>query len=517
MACSRRTTHFLTLIVLLAALLPSACGPAAPPPADTLRVGLEGNPTNLDPRLATDAYSVRILSLVYEGLLADAADGGVEPGLAESWSTIDPTTYRFTLRDDLKWHDGAPVTSEDVAANFRWLADPANNCPALDTFRRVTQIETPDARTIVLHLGEIFSPFLDKLTRPLVPARLLDPDRLAANPTGTGPYRLTEFRPGEKVVLTANEAYRKGAPKIARLEFRVTANDTSRLLRIEKGDLDLVQNAVPPYAVKFVSKLPGRVVQRETGVNYSYLGFNLRDKRGIVSRPEVRQAIAHAIDRKQIIDALLFGLARPATGLLAPTNWAYTADVPTYDFDPVRAKALLDEAGLVDPDGDGPALRFTLSYKTSTNKLRMRIAEVMAEQLAAIGVGLNRRSLEWGTFFQDIKNGNFQTFTLTWVGITDPDILHYIFHSSMQPPTGANRGRYVNAVVDAWLEQTRRETDRNARRALFAQVQQQLAADCVYVSLWWMDNVVVHTDRLKGFFIRPGGDYRSLAGASLTP
>ena len=513
----RRAVLLRPLSLLIVAVLLAACGPPAPPPGDTARIGLEGNPTNLDPRYATDAYSVRILALVYEGLLAAAPDGSVQPALAQSYEVIDDHTYRFTLRPNLVWHDGSPITSDDVAANFRFLADPANKCPAQDTFKRITEIQTPDAHTIVLRLEETFAPFLDKMSRPLVPARLLDPDALAETPVGSGPYRLVEFRRGDRVILEASNNYRGDRPKIPRLEFKVIANDTARLLRIQKGDVDLVQNAVPHYAVKFVEQLPGRKVLRETGVNYSYLGFNLADKRGIVSQVKVRRALAHALDREQIIGALMFGMARPATGLLAPSNWAYEPDVTTYPYDPERAKRLLDEAGFPDPDGDGPAMRFTLSYKTSTNKLRLRIAEVMARQLREVGVGMDRRSLEWGTFFQDIKSGNFQIYTLTWVGITDPDILHYIFHSSMQPPHGANRGRYVNPEVDRLLEQTRLATDRAQRRRLFGLVQRQLAQDCVYVSLWWADNIAVHSDRLRGFFIRPGGDYRSLAGADLSP
>ena len=503
------------LVCVILCCLLTACAGAAPPPPDTLRVALEGNPTNLDPRYATDAYSTRILPLIYEGLLRAAPDGSVEPALAASFEIVDDVTYRFTLRENLVWQDKTPLTAADVVANFRFLADPANGCPAQDTFKRIVALETPDPRTVVLRLAEPFAPFLDKLVRPIVPAHLLDPKALADTPIGSGPYRLAKFRRGEKVVLEASDHDARHQPKIRRLEFHVITNDTGRLLRLTKGDVDLVQNAVPHYAVKFVDELPNVRVRRETGINYSYLGFNLADKRGVVDKLPVRQAIAHAIDREQIIGAMMFGMARPATGLLAPTNWAYTADVPTYPYDPDKAKRLLDEAGFPDPDGDGPGLRFTLSYKTSTNKLRLRIAEVMARQLADVGVGFERRSLEWGTFFEDIKNGNFQTYTLTWVGVTDPDHLYYVFHSSMQPPTGANRGRYVNAQVDAWLEQSRRTADREQRRQLFGQVQRQLAADCAYVSLWWADNIVAQRERLRGFAIRPGGEYVSLAHAEL--
>jgi len=502
-------------IALLACVCTVSCNGNQPPPADTLRIGLEGNPTNLDPRYATDAYSTRIIPLVYEGLLRQSDDGGVEPCLAESYEVVDDVTYRFTLKENLRWQDGKPITSADVAATFRFLADPENACPSQVNYRRIAAIETPDARTVIFKLDQVFAPFLDKMTRPIVPAHRQDPEALSDDPVGSGPYKLESFARGEKVTLVADETYRDGAPQIKKLVFYVIANDTNRLLRLKKGDLDLVQNAVAPYAVKFFAETPGYRVQRELGVNYSYLGFNLADKRGLVSDARVRKAIAHAIDRKQIIDALLYGQARPATGLVAPSIWAYEPDVTTYDYDPAEARRLLDEAGHADPDGDGPQMRFTLSYKTSTNKLRMRIAEVIGSQLAAVGIGFERRSLEWGTFFQDIKSGNFQTYTLTWVGVTDPDHYFYVFHSSMQPPEGANRGRYVNADVDRWLEQSRLTNDRQQRRELFSRVQKQLAEDCVYVSLWWADNIVVHTDGLEGFRIRPGGDYSTLARARL--
>ncbi len=499
----------LWLILFLA-----SCG-STPPPGDTLRIALEGNPTNLDPRFATDAYSTRIIPLIYEGLLTDAPNGEVVPALAESYEVVDETTYRFVLRPNLHWQDGQPLTSADVAATFRFLADPANQCPSQDSYARIAAIETPDDRTVVIRLSEPFSPFLLKMTRPIVPARLTDPTALAATPIGSGPYRLTSFERGRQVVLEADERYRGGAPPIRRIVFDVVVNDTSRTLRLKKGEVDLVLSAVPPYAVKFFADLPGMQLMRQPGINYSYLGFNLTDPRGLVSDVRVRRAIAHAIDRRQIIKTLLFDMARPATGLLAPSNWAYEGDVRQYPYDPALAKQLLDEAGRIDPDGDGPGLRFTLSYKTSTNKLRMRIAEVIAEQLARVGIGLERRSLEWGTFFEDIKSGNFETYTLTWVGVTDPDHLFYAFHSSMVPPTGGNRGRYANAQVDQWLDAARRSFDPVERRRLYGLVQKQLAEDCVYVSLWWADDYVVLTRALEGFTINPGGDFRSLGTARL--
>jgi len=228
----------------------------------------------------------------------------------------------------------------------------------------------------------------------------------------------------------------------------------------------------------------------------------------------VRQAIAHAIDRQAIIDSSLEGLARPAGGLLAPGNWAYEGQVAQYPYDPQRAAALLDQAGLIDPDGDGPAPRFRLSYKTSTDRLRTEIATIIVHQLAAVGIEVELRSFEWGTFFADIKSGNFQLYSLIWVGIVDPDIYHYVFHSSSLPPAGANRGRYSNPALDKLIEASRTEMDQGKRREMYSQVQKRPAEDCAYVSLWYGDNVVVHKRGLRGFVIYPGGEYTSLAAAT---
>jgi len=184
-----------------------------------------------------------------------------------------------------------------------------------------------------------------------------------------------------------------------------------------------------------------------------------------------------------------------------------------YEYNPNLAKALLDQAGLFDPDGDGPRPRFALSFKTSTNKLRVAIATAIADQLKDVGIKLEIRSLEWGTFFDDVKRGNFQTYTLTWVGITDPDIFYYIFHSDSLPPNGANRGRYVNPAVDKLIERSRRAIDFGERKRLYSEIQKAIAHDCVYVSLWYNDNVVVMKRNLKGFVIYPGGEYTSLAWA----
>ncbi|MCB9488793.1 MAG: ABC transporter substrate-binding protein [Deltaproteobacteria bacterium] len=462
-----------------------------------------------------DAYSTRILPLIFESLVNIGPDGDVRPGLAASWEIDEAgTTYRFALREAAKFSDGAPLTVDDVVANLDYLRDPANKSPAAGALEPITDVRN-DGGVLIIELSHPYAPFLVKLARGIVPAAKLDDPAFGDAPVGSGPYRVARFARGSAIELVPNPHYAGPAPTIARVRFEVISDETTRMLKMKNGDLDLLQNCTPPYALKHFARLPGIAVDRAPGINYSYLGFNLDDPFGVVNDARVRRAIAHAIDRTQIIDTLLKGQAREADGLLAPENWAHADGLPTHPYSPERARALLDESGHPDPDGDGPRPRFTLSYKTSTDRLRNRIAEVIARQLADVGIALEKRSFEWGTFFADIKSGNFQTYTLTWVGVTDPDHLFYVFHSSMMPPAGANRGRYSNARVDDLLEAARIEQDRAKRRALYADAQRQIAKDVVYVDLWWAENIVVRRTRLEGFVPYPGGEYTSLSTARL--
>jgi peptide/nickel transport system substrate-binding protein len=189
--------------------------------------------------------------------------------------------------------------------------------------------------------------------------------------------------------------------------------------------------------------------------------------------------------------------------------------VRLWPHDPEKAKRLLDEAGFADPDGAGPLPRFRLSFKTTNIDLRRRIAEALKEQLAKVGIELEIRAYEWGTFFSDIKKGNFHLYSLAWVTVLDPDIQYQIFHSGSVPPDGDNRGRYSNPAVDRLLEKGRTEFDEVERKRIYRQVQKLLAEDLPYVPLWWWKNVVVKNPSVKGFVPYPDGDFISFKQVTL--
>ncbi|MFQ5895005.1 MAG: ABC transporter substrate-binding protein [Nitrospinota bacterium] len=503
----------LSALLILLAPLAGGCGGGSPVRERAVVMAVESNPTSLDPRFALDAVSSHIVRLIFNRLLRRNARGEVEPELADEWRQPDPLTYLFRLRAGVRFHDGAPLTAKDVKFTFDSLRDPQLGSPKAGSYRELERVEAPGPRTVVFRLREPSAPFLEALQADIVPRHLAEPAGRAfgERPVGSGPFRFVRFEAGERVVLAANSDYVEGKPPIERLIFRVVPDATVRVLELESGGVHLLQNSFTPDLLPRLLANPRLRVQRAEGTNFSYIGFNLEDP--ILGHRKVRQAIAHAIDRAPIIRHILKGLGRPADSLLPEGHWAHAEGLPRYPHDPARARRLLEEAGYPDPDGPGPRPRFRLLFKTSQDELRRRIASVFAEQLRQVGVELRIRSYEWGTFFGDIRRGNFQLYSLTWVGIRDPDIYRYIFHSRSVPPEGANRNRYRNPLVDRLLDEGRRTLSRLERRRIYGEVQRILAHDLPYIHLWHSTNVAAMDRRLVGFILYPDEDLISLKGA----
>jgi peptide/nickel transport system substrate-binding protein len=494
-------------LFFLPLLLVVACGSPGTLPGTGIRVGLDGSIATLDPRVAIGARAARIDPLIYSSLLRLDNEGRLVTDLAHWWSQPEARTYLFRLHRGVYFHDGREVTAEDVRATFAFIMDPRNGSPKRGSYEPVRCIEVVDRYTLKFFLDEVSVSFPYALTVGIVPQG--SQFRRKSPPIGSGPFRLQRWRPGEEVVLVANPRYFGGPPRLDWIQFRVLANTTTRLLEMKQGGVDLLQNCVPAYAVKFMERIPGVQLIQEPGITYQYLGYNLTDP--ILQHTRVRQAVSHAIDRDAIIDHTLKGLAVKADGVvLAPLHWAYEGNVRTYDYDPQRAMELLTAAGFPDPDGEGPLMRFSLSYKTSTDMESREIAQIIKRYLQRVGIGLEVRSFEWGTFFEDIKEGNFQIYSLRWIGVVDPDIFYYLFHSSSFPPNGANRGRYRNPALDRLLEASRRTVDRERRKGLYSRIQKILAEAAVYTNLWYRDNVVVLREGFRGFQIYVGGEYISL-------
>jgi len=334
----------------------------------------------------------------------------------------------------------------------------------------------------------------------------------AAPPIGAGPYRLLEMRRGDRIVLGPNPFFAPGPPAIERLILRIVPDAVVRVLELERGGVGFLQEQLEPEILDRLRASPRLATSITAGTSVAYLAFNFRDRR--LADRRVRRAIAAAIDPALLVRALLGPTARPATGLLTPEHWAYAA-VPRTAPSRRRARRLLDRAGFVDPDGPGPAARFRIVYKTSNQPGRRRLAEALQAELGAVGIALDVRTYEWGTLFADIRNGNFELASLTWVGIADPDLYRLAYNSKMTPPAGLNRGRYASRTMDRLTDAGHRTLELDRRKAIYGHVQRWAAHDLPALPLWWEDRVVVATKRLHGFVPRPSGDLGGLAAASV--
>lgn len=501
---------------LLAALFISGCSSNHPAiEAGTVNFLIESMPTNLDPRIGTDAVSQHLDGLIFSSLVAHDAEMNIIPDLAERWEMPDPLTYVFHLRQGVKFHDGRPLTSADVKYTFDSILSGSIKTAKRGAFRMVESVEAPDESTVIFHLREPYASFLWDIVRPavgIVPRG--SGAEIAKEPIGSGPFRFVSMIVDEEILLERAAAY-FGDPKekqeVEQVRFRVVPDAIVRALELRKGSADAEINSLTPDMAATLAKEPEIRTEDQPGTSVAYIAFNFDD--AILGRREVRQALAYATDRAAIIRYLLRGMARPASSLLPPNHWAYEPNVRKYEFDPARAEQLLDAAGF--PRGrDG--IRFHLTLKTSTDESARLYAAVLADQWKRVGVALTQKSLEFATFYSDITRGSFQLYTHRWVGgNNDPDIFEYVFGSKKIPPDGANREHYRNAKLDALLDRARVELDRDKRKAILSEVQQIVAEDEPYLLLWYADNVCVHRARLTGIAIPPGGDYEFLEAASL--
>jgi len=486
------------------AIMTSGCRDPRPP-GDIIVLGTTNSATNLDPRVGTDEASQKIHQLLFNTLVHIDAQLRVVPELAESIEHPDPLTYIARLRKGVLFHNGRELTSADVVYTFRSFLDPTFKGRS-GAYRVLAAVNPLDAYTVEFKLKTPLNSFPINLVMGIVQAGSGGAN--ARQPIGTGPYRLAEFIPDDHVSLTAFDRYFAGRPRNDGILLKVIPDDTMRGLELRKGSVDLIVNDLSPDIVWQLQR-EGRVqVETAPGTDYAYMGLNLNDP--ILSHVEVRKAIGYAIDREAIVKYLRRGFATTAVGIVPPMSWAFERNVFDFAHDPAEAERLLDAAGFRDPDGPGPLPRFRLSLKTSTTEVYRIQAAAIQHDLARVGIAVDVRSSEFQTLSADVLRGNFQLYTLQFVGVTDPDILRLVYHSQQVPPTGLNRVRYRNPDVDRLIEEASAAPDDGDRRQLYAQAQRRIAADVPYVSLWYKTNVAIFQPDIHGVSLSPIADFTFL-------
>ncbi|MDQ6995652.1 MAG: ABC transporter substrate-binding protein, partial [Mariprofundaceae bacterium] len=323
---------------------------------------------------------------------------------------------------------------------------------------------------------------------------------------GCGAFKLASWH-GNHLIL--QRVIKSPESNIQRLHFLRVKEAVTRSLKLVRGEIDFMQNDLPAELLPYLKRQKQLRIASQASTTFSYIGMNLQD--AILKDVRVRKALALAINRSRLKKALLSDLPILAETVLTPKHWASTKLALT-PFNPQKAEILLDKAGF---PRNSLGIRFHLTYRTSTNATRLRLASAIADMWRKVGVDVSVESMEWGGFYARIKRGDFQVFSLSWVSIADPDIYRWMLHSSMWPPKGANRGRYANKDVDTWLDEAQNSQTMSERQVLYAKIQYKMQQDVVYIPLWYEPVIAVFNQQLQGFKVTSDGGYMGLLHAKL--
>ena len=525
-------TRLLAVLALLVLVLLGACTrmeTAAEPVAaeggpaygDTLVEASIGDISGLIPNITSDSASHEIGSLVYSNLIRTDKNLRLEGELAEGWDiSKDEMTITFHLRQGVKWHDGVEVTADDVDFTYRYMIDPKTPTAYAESFRQIRRAEVVDRYTYRVTYEKPYSPALLSWGIWILPRHILEgpwkagvdlrTTRQNRHPIGCGPYLFREWKTGEKVVLEANPDYFEGRPYIKRVVYRIIPDPSTIFLELKAQNIDMAgltpihyrrQTDYPAFRKAFNK-------YQYLSNSFAYLGFNLLDPR--FQNKRVRQAMAYAINKQEIIEGVLLGLGQPAVGPYKPGTWWYKADVKTYPFDPERAKALLAEAGWTDTNSEGILAKngkpFSFTIRTNQgNAVRKDTAEIIQRRLRAVGIDAQIHIVEWAAFINTfIRKRDFEAIILGWGLGLDPD-QYDIWHSSKTGSDELNHISYKNPKVDALLEAGRRTFDEAKRKAIYGEFQDIMAEEQPVVFLYVPDALPVVSSRVRGIEPAPAG------------
>ncbi len=451
-----------------------------------------GDYTRINP--AMDEHG-EINLLLFNGLTAHNGENEVVPGLAKRWEyDEDSCTYTFYLEEGVQWHDGQPFTASDVKFTIEAVMDPDNGSENAPNYEDVEEITVVDEYTVSFKLAAPNVAFLDYMALAVLPQHLLAGEDMQESaffrsPVGTGPYKLESWEEGQAIVLTRNEAYFQGVPGIEKVIFKIVPDDNVRAVQMESGELDLAL-LTPKDAGNFTGR-EGYVCYDMKTSDYRGILFNFQHEFWKNNR-DIIPAICYAVDRQAIVDAVLLGQGIPAYGPLQRNVYNH-AEVEHYDYDPAKARALLEGLGCVmGEDGiyirDGEPLSFVLSVGAG-DQVRLDIAQAAAQQIQEIGIDCRVEiptRVDWG---------GQMAYLIGWGSPFDADDHTYKVFATDK---GANYNGYSNALVDQYLLKARQSDDPSVRAENYDRFQEELARDPAYAFICYIDANYVARDSIRG-------------------
>ncbi|MCU0238255.1 MAG: ABC transporter substrate-binding protein [Pyrinomonadaceae bacterium] len=460
-----------------------------------------------------DAAADRIRNLMFNSLVKKNEKFEYVGELGDFKVSEDGLAITFTLKENIKFHNGKPLTSADAKYTFDALFQ-ANGYKAGSFFDTVdgkkeqhfTAIETPDAKTITFKVRRpalINQTLSNFVAIPIIPEGSVEQQK--ATPVGTGPFKFVKFDQANNIVeLAANPEYFEGSPKIQLLNIKTVTDANALQAELQANRIDLAPNPTNISADTFnnLEKMPNLQIVKSDGSNVRYIGFNV--SQAPVNNVKLRQAMAYAIDREKIIKELLSGQAKIAHSILPESSWAYSANVK-YSFDQAKAKQLVQESGY-----KGEVVKFKVS---AGNQAVSQYTQVIQESLKAVGINAELETLELNTLLDQLKLGQFQLTTSHWAGGNhDPIFLRDLFATNESPDKkagGRNRSRYSNAEFDKVVQEAVDLTVTNKAKAkeLYNKSQDIVANELPYITLWFPSNMVIASKRVSNININASGDW----------
>jgi peptide/nickel transport system substrate-binding protein len=482
---------------------------------NTITIGLLSDAKRLLPLLASDSASAEISGYIFNGLTKYDKDIKIIGDLAESWD-ISPDGLKiiFHLRKGVKWHDGAELTTEDVLFTYKTVTNPNIPTPYSSIYGPVKKVEVLDRYNIKITYKEPYAPALESWGMGIIPKHVLEGKDLTSpeinrHPVGTGPYKLKDWVTGQKIVLEAFPDYFEKKPNIDRFIARIIPDTATMFLELKFGGIDFMGITPPQYKLQANTDFFNKYFQkfRYPAFGYTYLGYNLLNP--MFSNKRVRQAIAHAVNKNEIIAGVLLSYGTPCTGPFPPESWAFNASVKDYEYNPDKAIKILSELGWKKNargllEKNGKIFSFTV-ITNQGNEARLKAAQIIKEQLKKVGIEMNIKVLEWQAMLHEfIDKKRFEAVIMGWALSRDPDI-YDIWHSSKTKEGEFNFISYKNEEIDRLLIEGRQTFDMTKRKKIYHRIHEILAEEQPCTFLYVPDALPVLHKRFKGVEKAPIG------------
>ncbi len=505
----RKVILFILLIISISITF-TYCAKKNVKDPETIVLVLPNEPQTLNPVSSLDLYSSRVIGFIYDSLMNVDKDLNFIPKIIDSYSVSkDSKIFTFKIKTNVYWHDGTQLTAEDIVYTYSMITNPISKAfNKVAQYENVENVKLIDKFTFQVRYKKPYSPAIESWALTPIPKHIFEKEDFQnssynRNPVGCGPYRLVKWIPGQYLVLEKVTNYwdKENEPKIKRIIFRIINEPSVEFNALKTKQVDIA--SIRPIdwinqATKEDFREKFNTYEYYT-LNISQIALNLKDE--ILSDISVRKAIAHALNKKAILENVFYNLALPLTGPFPPNSWAFNPGVKDYEFELSKSKELLSKAGWKDTDNDGILdkngkkleIELLVSQGSETG---IKIAEILKSDLEKIGVVLKIRVLDWSAVSKKIDSKDFQAVMFGWSLSIDPDP-YDIWHSS-QINKGINFVSYSNATVDKLCEMGREIFDKNQRKKIYAQIHQIIRDELPYIFLFSRASTIGSDKRIKG-------------------